>query len=74
MVTVVGAGVGNIVEDIVSGETESFGCGQQPLWAEGALGVDEEALALRASHVDRQLTGNRHRVHQLRFTRPEMQN
>ena len=36
---------------------------------EGSLGVDKEALALRAAVVDGELAGHRQGVAQLRFTR-----
>ena len=72
MVGVVGAGVGNIVEDVVSREAEPLGRGQQPLGPKGALGVNVEALSLGPSHVYRKLASYGHRVTQLRFARPEM--
>ena len=72
VVGVVSAGVGNIVEDVVSGEAESLCRCQQPLGAKGALCVDVEALSFGPSHVYRKLASNGHCVCQLRFASSEM--
>ena len=44
---------------------------EESLGSECALGVDPEALALCATHVDGQLTDHRQTVAQLRFARAE---
>ena len=45
---------------------------QQPFRSEGSLGVDVEALALGASHVDGQLAGDGQSVTQLAFACTEL--
>ena len=74
VVGVVSSGVGNIVQDVVSGEAEPLGRCQQPLGAKSALSVDEEALPFGPSHVNRELASNGHRVYQLRFASSEKYN
>lgn len=57
MVRVVGAGVGDIVEDFLAGEAVAVGDGEQADGAECALCVDVETFAFPAAHVEGELAG-----------------
>ena len=56
MIGVVGAGVGDVVEDILAVHSVPLGDGEETDGAEGTLGVDVEALAFSTLHVDRELS------------------
>jgi len=72
VVGVVGAGVGDVVEDLFAGEAVAVGDGEEAHGAKGALGVDVQTLALAAAHVEGQLTGHGQRVADLALARPEL--
>ena len=57
VVRVVGSGVGDVVQDFFAGEAVAVGDGEEAHRAEGAFGVDVEAFALAAAHVEGKLAG-----------------
>ena len=57
VVRVVGAGVGDVVEDLFAREAVAVRDGEEPHGAEGAFRVDVEAFALAAAHVEGELAG-----------------
>ena len=73
VVGVVGPGVGHVVQDVAALEAVPVRHRQEPLWSEGALGVNVEAFALRPSVVYGQLTGDGQGVTKLRLSGPERQ-
>ena len=72
MLCVVRLGVRDVVEHGVGVHAETLGDGDEPLGAEGTLGVDVHGLALRAALREGKLARHRERVAQLRLSRPEL--
>lgn len=55
MLGVVCSSVGDVVQHFLAVETISLCNGKKTYGSEGALGIDEEALAFATSHVDGEL-------------------
>lgn len=68
MVGVVGAGVGDVVEDFFAGEAVAVCDAEEADGAEGAFGVDVETFSLAAAHVEGELTGYGEGVADLGFS------
>ena len=72
MFAVVGAGAGDVVEDVVGVEAEALGDGAEALGTEGAFGVDVEGHAFGAALVEGKLAGDAERVAELRLAGSEL--
>lgn len=71
VIGVVGAGVGDVVEDFFAGEAVAVCNAQEAHGAEGAFGVDVEAFSFAAAHVEGELTGYGEGVADLGFSGAE---
>lgn len=72
VVRVVGAGVGNVVEDFFAVEAVAVGNGEEAHGAEGAFGVDVETFSFAAAHVKGELAGYGKGVAYLGFAGAEL--
>ena len=72
MVGVVGAGIGDVVEDLFAREAVSVRDGQEAHGPEGAFGVDVEAFPFPAAHVEGELACHGEGVADLGFARSEL--
>ena len=57
VVAVIGARVGDVVEDFFAVEAVAIGDSEEAHGAEGAFGVNVEAFSLAAAHVEGELAG-----------------
>ena len=71
VVRVVGAGVGDVVEDLFAREAVAVRDGEEAHGPEGAFGVDVKAFSFPTAHVEGQLTGHGEGVADLGFARSE---
>ena len=71
MIGIVGAGIGDVVEDFFAREAVAVGDAEEADRSKGAFGVDVEAFAFAAAHVEGKLTGDGKGVADLRFARSE---
>ena len=71
VIGVVGAGVGDVVEDFFAGEAVAVCDAEEAHGAEGAFGVDVEAFAFAAAHVEGELAGYGEGVADLGFAGAE---
>ena len=71
VVGIVGARVGDVVEHLFAVEPVAVGDGEAAHGAEGAFGVDVEAFAFAAAHVEGELAGDGEGVADLRFAGAE---
>jgi len=72
VVGVVGAGEGDVVEDLLPIQAVLLRGGEESLRAKGTLGVNVHALALTAALLHRQLAGHGQGVTELRLARAEL--
>ena len=71
VVGVVGAGVGDVVEDLLAREAVAVRDGEEAHGAEGPFGVDVEAFAFAAAHIEGELACHGEGVADLRFSGSE---
>ena len=71
VVGVVGAGVGDVVEDLFAREAVAVGDAEEADGAEGPFRVDVEAFAFAAAHVEGELAGDGEGVADLGFSGAE---
>lgn len=72
MVAVVRAGICHVIQDLLARQPVPVRHGEQPHWAEGALGVDVQAFPLAAAHVEGELAGDGQGVADLRLAGAEL--
>ena len=72
MIAVVRSCVGDVVEDLFSVESVPVGDGETADGTKGAFGIDVEAFAFAAAHVEGELAGDGEGVADLRFPGSEL--